>query len=50
MAWQLAEYAGESRPDGMQRLLSQAVWNTDGVCDDLRSYVLEQVGQKRLSQ
>jgi SRSO17 transposase len=42
--WQLAEYAGQSRPDGMQRLLSQAVWDTDGVRDDLRSYVLEQLG------
>jgi SRSO17 transposase len=42
--WQLAEYAGEGRPDGMQRLLSQAVWDTDGVRDDLRRYVLSQVG------
>src|SRR5579859_1020503 len=42
--WQLAEHAGEARPDGMQRLLSSAVWDTDGVRDDLRSYVLEQLG------
>jgi SRSO17 transposase len=28
----------------MQRLLSQAVWDTDGVRDDLRAYVLEQLG------
>jgi SRSO17 transposase len=42
--WQLAEHAGESRPDGMQRLLSHAVWDTDGVRDDLREYVLEQLG------
>jgi SRSO17 transposase len=42
--WQLAEHAGEARPDGMQRLLSQAVWDTDGVRDDLRAYVLEQLG------
>jgi hypothetical protein len=27
----LAEQAGETRPDGMQRLLSQAVWDEDGV-------------------
>jgi len=45
--WQLAEHAGEARPDGMQRLLSQAVWDTDGVRDDLRSYVLELLGQER---
>jgi SRSO17 transposase len=44
--WQLAEYAGETRPDGMQRLLSYAVWDTDGVRDDLRSYALEQLGQQ----
>src|SRR5439155_25933420 len=42
--WQLAEQAGEARPDGMQRLLSSAVWDTDGVRDDLRTYVLEQLG------
>jgi hypothetical protein len=24
--WHLAEHAGESRPDGMQRLLNSAVW------------------------
>ncbi len=30
----------------MQRLLSQAVWDTDGVRDDLRAYVLEQLGSE----
>ena len=42
--WQLAEHAGETRPDGMQRLLSNAVWDTNGVRDDLRSYAIEQLG------
>jgi SRSO17 transposase len=42
--WQLAEYAGEARPDGMHRLLSSAVWDADWVREDLRSYVLEQLG------
>jgi SRSO17 transposase len=42
--WQLAEQAREATPYGMQRLLSQAVWDTDGVRDDLRSYALEQLG------
>jgi len=28
-------------------LLSQAVWDTDGVRDDLRSYILELLGQER---
>ena len=45
-SWQLAEHAREARPNGMQRLLSSAVWDTDGVRDDLRSYVLEQLGQE----
>ena len=44
--WQLAEHAREGRPDGMQRLLSQAVWDTDGVRDDLRAYALEQLGNE----
>jgi SRSO17 transposase len=44
--WQLAEHAREARPDGMQRLLSQAVWDTDGVRDDLRSYALSQLGHE----
>ena len=42
--WQLAEHAGETRPDGMQRLLSQAIWDTNGVRDDLRCYAIEQLG------
>ena len=42
--WQLAEHAREVRPDGMQRLLSHAVWDTNGVRDDLRAYALEQLG------
>src|SRR5215831_17668325 len=44
--WQLAEHAREGRPDGMQRLLSEAVWDTDGVRDEVRTYVLEQLGQE----
>jgi SRSO17 transposase len=42
--WQLAEYVGEATPDGMQRLLSTAVWDEDGVRDDLRTYVVEELG------
>ena len=34
--WQLAEHAREATPYGMQRLLSQAVWDADLVRDDLR--------------
>src|SRR4051812_28001920 len=42
--WQLAEAAGEATPDGMQRLLNTAVWDADAVRDDLRTYVVEQLG------
>jgi DDE superfamily endonuclease len=42
--WYLAEQAREATPYGMQRLLSNAVWAADLVRDDLRSYVLEQLG------
>jgi SRSO17 transposase len=42
--WQLAEHAGERTPDGMQRLLSTADWDPDLVRDDLRAYVVEQLG------
>jgi len=42
--WQLAEQAREATPYGMQRLLSSAVWDADLVRDDLRGYVLEQLG------
>jgi SRSO17 transposase len=44
--WQLAEHAGESRPDGMQRLLSQAKWDTEGVRDELRAYAFEHLGRE----
>jgi SRSO17 transposase len=42
--WTLAEIAGDSTPDGMQRLLNAAAWDTDGVRDDLRAYALEHLG------
>lgn len=42
--WTLAEYAGAVSPDGMQRLLRTAEWDVEGVRDDLRGYVMEQLG------
>jgi SRSO17 transposase len=42
--WQLAEHAGERTPDGMQRLMSTADWDPDLVREDLRGYVVEQLG------
>src|SRR6266487_40946 len=39
--WQIAEHARQLRPYGMQRLLSQAVWNEAGVRDELRTLVCQ---------
>ena len=44
--WTLAEHAGEVSPDGMQRLLRRADWDVDGVRDDVRGYVIEQLGDR----
>jgi SRSO17 transposase len=44
--WQLAEQAGEPTPDGMQHLLARADWDADAVRDDLRAYVIEQLGDR----
>ena len=42
--WTPAEHAGAVSPDGMQRLLRTADWDVNGVRDDLRGYVLDQLG------
>jgi SRSO17 transposase len=42
--WTLAEWAGEVSPDGMQRLLRRADWDVDEVRDDVRDYVVGQLG------
>ena len=42
--WTLAERAGELSPDGMQRLLRHADWDTREVRDDVRDYVVEHLG------
>ena len=42
--WQLAEQAGDATPDGVQRLLSTYRWDANLVRDDLRSYVIEHLG------
>src|SRR5436190_3633010 len=44
--WQLAELAGEPTPDGMQHLLARADWDADQVREDLRAYVVEQLGEE----
>ena len=42
--WTIAELAGDATPDGMQHLLAAARWDADAVRDDLRGYVVEQLG------
>lgn len=42
--WTLSEHAGDASPDGMQHLLCKAVWDHDGVRDDLRDYVVDHLG------
>src|SRR5215218_11244354 len=46
--WQLAEAAGDATPDGVQdflsHFLSRVHWDADAVRDDLRAYVVEQLG------
>lgn len=43
--WNLAEHAGSTGPQAMQRLLRTACWNADAVRDDVRGYVIEHLGQ-----
>ena len=45
--WTLAGRAGEAGPDGMQRLLRCADWDTREVRDDVRDYVLETLGDRQ---
>ena len=42
--WQLAERAGDTSPQAMQRLLGEAVWDADAVRDDVRGYVVDAIG------
>jgi hypothetical protein len=42
--WTIAEHAGNSSPDGMQHLLSRAVWDHDAVRDEVRDYLVEHLG------
>jgi SRSO17 transposase len=44
--WTVAEHAGAVSPDGMQRLLRTADWDIDGVRDDLRGSVLDELGDQ----
>jgi SRSO17 transposase len=43
-SWQLAEICGEPTPYGFQYLLGRADWDADAVCDELRTYVIQHLG------
>lgn len=43
-SWQLAEFAGQASPDGMQRLLNFSPWDEDSARDALARYVVKAVG------
>jgi SRSO17 transposase len=45
--WTIAEFAGDVRPDGMQRLLNFYSWSADDVRDDLRGYVVAALADDR---
>jgi SRSO17 transposase len=42
--WQLAEQAGYRHPRGIQRVLDRYAWDADAVRDDLRRYVVAELG------
>jgi SRSO17 transposase len=42
--WTIAEHAGDATPDGLQHLLAGAVWDHDGVRDDVRDYLVDHLG------
>src|SRR5436305_10519872 len=43
-SWQLAEFAGEPSPDGMQRLLNFSPWDEDACRDAVARYVMRAMG------
>jgi SRSO17 transposase len=43
--WQMAEELGDLNAHGVQRLLAEADWDEEAVRDDLRAYVIEQLGE-----
>ncbi len=46
-SWQLAEFAGDVAPDGMQRLLNSSPWDEDTARDALARYVVKAMGDRR---
>ena len=44
-SWQLAEFAGDASPDGLQRLLNFSPWDEDAARDALARYVAKAMGE-----
>lgn len=45
--WQMAEQMGEAAPHGVQRILNGSRWDADALRDDLREYVVENLGDRQ---
>jgi len=45
-SWQLAEVRGDATPYGFQHVLRRAPWEPEAVRDELRRYVLQQLGDR----
>ncbi len=45
-SWQLAEFAGDASPDGLQRLLNSSPWDEDACRDALSRYVVRELGDE----
>jgi SRSO17 transposase len=43
-SWQLAEFAGQASPDGLQRLLNFSPWDEDACRDAIARYVMRSMG------
>jgi SRSO17 transposase len=43
-SWQVADICGEPTPYGFQYLLGRADWDADAVRDELRTYVIQHLG------
>jgi SRSO17 transposase len=48
--WQLAEQLGELNPDGVQRLLNQADWQSEQVMTALRTYTVDRLTRRRVNR
>lgn len=42
--WQMAEVMGERDPQGLQRVLYEALWEADAVCGRLRGVIRQRIG------